>query len=872
MLKTVAMAAPAAVFAGRALAAAAAPSPEFAWLNQTAGPRPEHGWENWEALLDGDLSLAGNPAAMTAPELAVFVDRSWVFNRAMEWRRAALDGCVICYSSGGSLRLTGAKGVSEWHSDPANLIEAAGDMTRFVKRSARRCRDAAVLPAFQFHLGQHPRLELEVAQADAEWQFCASVKGRGGPPLFSSGWRKGPGRASWDVAEELKRIGQELSFAELHFAMVLWTDSAAAGASVTFQLGLPAQPALVAALPVIRHESVASRGGAPVAAVLVDAQGRRLDAKTATVTARLGILRAPLQEQDGYWKGLIPGLKPGDYRVRLESAGALQCQADLWVRITQGEFPGYDVSRRSFTFAGRVTGPLTGGRPGLVFFRGKPGAEEMAQGKLAPAPGDRPSGWEALTERELDTRMRWFAKNGWDALVLDAQEGTHERLDAGGRIAPRGAEHLALVLRVAADCGLKIVQSLGAAPAAEAKGRPGTAPWRRYVEPEGKPGAWTRAGGPFDGLFQQYAADFAAVFKDETALLAVSAWGRGDAEAGAARCAMACEALRKAAPKRLVLAEALGAAGRLPAASEGWPQDLLGAHTHEAGLEIPEELDLGIFYKTLLMLPNGFHAAGLRAPSGLRAAFERAVLGDASVQSGFPPGDPRLRRRLRDILYLGLAHRMPMTAVSEEVVFPEEREVWQLARRQADWDRLFLAPKVAVRVDESCLKGPGRRVLAEYEKALARLPLACLYVAGDNPPPDGVLTVLDARKPFVAPRFAAAGGTMPDELGMFMPLRVSEGYQAAYAWSADQQLLAAYVYNCAGQSEAPFWRNGRLRRAPAVVPLRVQLQNLAVRRHKLQVFDLDRRRRCVDEKVRESYSINLGRTDRDYLVLVCEGG
>ena len=76
-----------------------------------------------------------------------------VFNRAMQWLRPA-GGNIICYSTGGVLPLTAENQVSRWVSDPANLIEHAGDWTIFQKHSAGR-HDWPALPAFQFSLLQH---------------------------------------------------------------------------------------------------------------------------------------------------------------------------------------------------------------------------------------------------------------------------------------------------------------------------------------------------------------------------------------------------------------------------------------------------------------------------------------------------------------------------------------------------------------------------------------------------------------------------------------------------------------------------------------------------------------------------------------------
>jgi hypothetical protein len=70
----------------------------------------------------------------------------------------------------------------------------------------------AVLPAFQFHLGQNPTLELDANQASADWQFIVSVNGRSGAPLLASEWKQGPGKVRFNLAESLKAEGFDLNY------------------------------------------------------------------------------------------------------------------------------------------------------------------------------------------------------------------------------------------------------------------------------------------------------------------------------------------------------------------------------------------------------------------------------------------------------------------------------------------------------------------------------------------------------------------------------------------------------------------------------------------------------------------------------------
>src|SRR5947209_2059981 len=79
--------------------------------------RPLFGWENYEDLIYHD-TYYHEPRLDESPDVGGFLHRVWVFNRAMEWHH--IDGCLVCYSAGGNLPLTGVSAVSAWHTGSAN--------------------------------------------------------------------------------------------------------------------------------------------------------------------------------------------------------------------------------------------------------------------------------------------------------------------------------------------------------------------------------------------------------------------------------------------------------------------------------------------------------------------------------------------------------------------------------------------------------------------------------------------------------------------------------------------------------------------------------------------------------------------------------
>jgi hypothetical protein len=897
----------------------------YPWLNQTTGPRPPFVWENMEDLIYHDLEY-GEPALDGAPEFCAFMRRVWVFNRAMRWRREGLDGAIVCYCAGGDLELTGQRQVSAWHSDPENDIVALDAATQFVKRSARRRRDCAVLPAFQFHLGQHPAVEVTVTEATDDWQFVVSIKGRSGPPLLTSGWRQGPGEWRADLAAALRQRGYENHFAELHFVMGLWGREAAAEAAVTFQARLRGQAAVVGSLPVIRRWDEVAAAGAPVCAVVVNEKGELLGADAVRVQAEVAAQRLELSEANRSWKALARGLTPGNHVVKLTTEGAVGSATTVQVRITDGQFDRYDRGRHLILRAGKPVGPLSGSYQGTFFFRdvglpqpspprrraeenspplppivgegqgeGAPGRraakdgaagtpqlnlpERMVNGQAAwdawdrfRPPGEHQHYWEALTPRELEERFAYLRQCGWDLLHLHQHWGVWERLDAGGRIAPHGAEQLALHLR-AADChGLKLIQALSSYEyslqrAAHTGG--GTAPFSRYVEAGFQDNDFFEPDErPFDRLFREYLKDFASLFRDETALLAMSASGEGDAFIGLPRAKDVWQTVRTLDRNHLFVSEPIHILNKLPHEyTGGWPQELCGARTYVVGSQLLPEFDLGVEFKFYqlgrLYLAEGSFAA---APHYVR--FRQALAEGGGPESW--TGSVRYRTRLRDTLYLGLVHRLPLLMTWDEQVAEDEHRLLREARAQVDWSQAWLPAPVALRVDNSCVRGEGRARLADYEAALARLALASRYVPVAEPPPADALAVIDARQPFQTPRFRSEGGTLPEEVKELVPLQMSAGYCASWCWSADRRTLLAYVYNVTNHLDLQGGADlsQRLHRLPTPARLRLQLQHLPSAQLGCRLYDLNRKRLVKEGSVRQQASFNLGKTERDYLLLV----
>jgi len=841
--------------------------------------RPEYGWFNLEDVLYHDQTF---PAEVEAhPDIWVFGrQRIWVFNRAMEWRREEKNGTILCYCPTGELMLTGDKQVSSWHSAPPNALEQAGDCTRFIKRAARQ-RDSAVLPAFQFHMGQNPVLELDVAEADADWQFCVSIKGRGGAPMLASPWQRGSGKLTFDLERELQKRGYELQYPELHFAMGLWTPKPADNAQIKFKLRMPGRAAVVAGLPVVRTAERARKEGVPLAAAALSAKDGLLGSGRVRLFATVAGKRLPLTEDGGAWKAVLRDLPVGDHEVVIASEGELKTSAKSVVRVTDGHFFKYDNASRWVTKDEKAIGPLSGSYQGTFFFRdaGLP-SERMVQGQKewdawdrTKAPGEHMHYWEAVTPRELDERFAYLAKQGYDLLTLHSHWGLWERLDAGGRIAPHAAEQLAMYLRTAGRHGLAHLQALSSGPYGVTEKESGygdTVPYSRYLEQGFQAENWFKPGSRFDELFNQYIRDFIALFRDETALIGMTASGEGDFCAPE-RARDVFRQVREQDPNHIMFSEPMLGLNKLPEKiCAPYPQDMVGGRTYGiATNEILPEFDLGIEFKLFRSVHHGYMAEGSWPPMPSYTRMHYEVLKDGYGSRISWTGIPMYRIRLRDTLYLGLVHRLPVMNTWDEEITEDEHVLIKEIRNQVNWTQRFLEPQVAVLVDDACaaVSNPARQNVAQYEKAFARMPLAYRIYTTPDPPP-GTLATIDGRQPFAQPRFRSEGGILPDDLKRSMPLVISEPYCCSYTASEDKRTLLAYFYNTAEHIKEYQWLGGSHHRNPKPAAFRLRVQNLPSANLRYLLYDLNEKKVIREVAGKQPPEWSLDRTDHDYFLLV----
>jgi hypothetical protein len=829
--------------------------------------RPEFVWTNREDVMYHDMDYP--PALADSPDFCAFMRVTWVFNRAMEWVRDS--GAILCFENGGALDLTGANQISSWHTGSANKLASEGEWTRWTKNSDRR-RDGAILPSLQFHAGQHPELAMEVAEADADWQLIVTPKGRCGRPLIATSWRSGPGEARIDLAGELARAGFDWNYPELHFAIGTWNQDPAHSSSLRFRIRLLPRAAVVGCLPVIRTPEREAQEGVPLLAVVIDERGRRLSGSDVRVRAAIGDRTEPLRESGGLWKATLRGLKEGDYTVTVESDGSVRAATTVDVRVTDGNFFGFDHEHRWIIRDKHMFGPLSGSYQGTFFFRnaGEPG-ERMVQGQAEWNAWDRSQPgsehmhyWESLKPAELDERFRYVAENGFDLLTLHQHWGQWERLDAGGRIAPHGAEQLARYLRTASRYGLGHIQALSSGPYGRVDQKPnygGTVPYSRYLDEGFETKQFAEPGSHFDELFHQYLRDFGTLFSDETALFAMTGSGEGDHFSGPRRANDTMNAVRGVDRNHMFLAETVLMMQKLPEKhSAGYEQTLFGGRTYFAGTRELPEYDIGVEFK-FFQMAGMYMAEGSWPPMLSYTRLHYDVLHDDNGSPRNWTGSEWYRNRWRDSLYLGLVHRLPIINSWDEEFAEDEHMLFRRIREQVNWAQPFAPAPLTIEVDDTCanVDNPARANLTKHVQVLARMGLMCRFVADGG--------VLDGRRPFSPPAFRSQGGALPDELKSDMPVAIEGPYASSYAWSADRRTMLAYVYNVSNHARDYIWLGGNYHRQPRPAPLRISVQNLPASSLRVTLYDLNTKQ-VLDTSSNGRAMFDPGITSHDFFVLV----
>lgn len=824
--------------------------PFYNWINQQDGPKPEYVWQDVEDIIYHNTGIY-NLNWQTAPEFCAFFAQNWVFNRAMKWERTP-KGNIFCYSEGDKLRLTGEKQVSKWFSDPVNTISQKGELTLFEKKSRIRVRDAAVLPALQFHLGQHPVLEVNVTDADCDWQFCIGIKGRAGTPFLSSGWQKGMKTLKFNIAEELAKKGYALNYAELNFVMGVFTTDTLQTAKVAFAAEMKTQPAIITSLPVIKTVNTASKG-LPIEILLTDANGAIVKNNAQQMVYSCNGKTANMTFGGVTYQSTLSCNQKGNQEISFASVGNIKLKQNQLIRIADNEYFKYDNSIGAIKRADTIVSPMTGSYQGTFYYTsaGKL-TERMVQGQKdwnEQNPDElRLHWWESLTAKELELRFAYLQKNGWTILHTIQQWSCWERLDAGGNIAPHGIEQLALYLRLADKYGLCDIHDISHYPYYENN------VWQQYKDAGFKWTDWFIPSiQPFASMYNRYVRDLATILKEETAIIAIGASGEGDKYNQLSRSIDMMKTYQEIDNKHLFVAEPIHIYNQLPSKDiTGWPQVLLGSRTYLLGMINDPELDMGTYFKLNRMSPNvSMFEGSFPAPPG----YSKFYFDPKEEKYTSWVGTEIYRSNLRTSLYMGLAVRQPILMTWDEQFTEDERIVLNQIRKQIRWEKKLAKPQVAILISDSLFREKYSKIAAQYEKYFTTsFPIDYKYVSdtvGVSEP------VIDLMNGFSIPK-------LPNSVQS--NFTIAPGYAVTYTITEDGSQILAYFYNISNHIKREV-EYANIHRQPNTVDF--SLSTLALKgKYSYQLYDLDDKKMIRQNSANDNFNIDVKGTKHDYFLLI----
>jgi hypothetical protein len=824
--------------------------PYFSWINQQQGTsRPDYAWEGVEDIIYHNTQIA-NPNWATAPEFYAFLSKNWVFNRAMKWVRTK-DGNIFCYSECDTLKLTGKKQVSRWFSDPANIISEEGERTIFIKQSKNRVRDACVLPAFQFHLGQHPVLVVNVSKADCDWQFCVGIKGRAGKPMLASGWQNGAKTITFNIAGELRRKGYDLNYAELNLAMGVWTGDSLKTGQVEFSAFMKTQPAIITSLPVIKTLANASKG-IPVEIILTNGSGEITRDKILSPSCSFDGRKQDMVLSDKTYKTVIPFFQSGNHQINFILNRNEEMNQKQTIRITGNEYFKYDKEIAAIKLNDSIISPLTGSYQGAFYFANAGKTDErMVQGQEEwnkSNPDElRLHWWESLTGKELEQRFSYLGANKWKVLHLNQHWNNWERLDAGGNISPHGAEQLALYVRSAHKFGLAHIQDLSHYPYYE------STVWQQYKDAGYKETDWFILWRqPFTTMFHQYIHDVASIFKDETSILAIGASGEGDKYNQLSRSVDIMNTYQDIDSKHIFIGEPIHIYNQLPRKDiNGWTQDILGSRTYLLGNQVETELDMGMYFKLNQMNSNVTMLEGSFAPP---PGYSKMTFDPRDDKFNTWTGTEIYRTNLRTSIYMGLVARQSLLVTWDEQFTEDERLVFDQIRKQIRWDKKLKQPDVSILITDSLFKTDFLKTASKYERYFTTdFPVGYRFITDTTNCKGFVINIMNE---FEIPQ-------LPNSIRPFFKL--SEDYAVTYTVTEDNSQIMAYIYNISNHIKKSV-EYSYIHRLPNPVDLELSTPETG-QNSKIQMYDLNDKK-LIQTHTGSNFTATFKNTTHDYFLII----
>jgi len=844
--------------------------PDLSWLNQKSGSRPKYVWENREDYIYHEMYYKDS-LTLTAPEIFPIMRCAWIFNRSMKWVRNA-EGPIIAYSEGRDLPLTGVNQVSGWYSDPDNVIRNSGKAIVFVKNNSKRQRDCAVLPSFQFHLSQHPIVEISVSESSEDWQFVLSMKGRSGPPFICSGWQSGSKTMRFDIARALKNKGYDLNYAELHMAIGTWNSDPQKHATIKFEAKLISQPAIVGSLPVIRTVND-SREGIPISAIVTG-----LDSFSGKMFANIEGKRIPLSREGQIWKATVNGLAVGSYSVLFDTDSSHIASSTTFIRITDGEYWKHNKEFNSLHRGNSSKSTLTGSFQGTLFFKDVGLSSEQLVNSQSQwdnwnrneAPGEHLLYWESLTRPELNNRFAYLSKNGWDIVHLHSHYGIWERFDASGNLAPHGIEQFACYVDEASKNGISVQVTLSSYPYSNntTKWDDGTTPYKQTIEKGFKNEDWFNPQNePFRSIYHQYIKDFVNTFRDETAIFSFSSSGEGDWKNGVPRFQDTKEVIKSIDSSHIIVSEpffSYNQQKKYPSeVAKGFTSDLVGSRNYATGNHFNPEEEMSIYLHLQQIVPSGYIAEGSFPSSNLYTKIKAVgIKNDGSSNTWV--GTTEYRYNVRDWIYLGLAKRMPLIVTWDEVFTEDEHLVANEVSKRVDWGRPIEIPSVSILLTDTNYIN-SRQKLGIFEKIFSKLSVNYRFIENtkDANPGDWVI---DGGQPFDSTKFSKLSN-LPGNIQKKVPFNLSKNYSSQFSISKDRKTMTAYLFNKSHYEFKEYYLASTIHRLPLPALFELTLTNLPEDIN-YTLYDLDTKTIVQSGKTKKNKVIRLENTKADYVFII----
>lgn len=868
---------------------------------------------SWKNPFEEASAFVRQKADMPSRYLA---EMTWVFNRAMVWLDED-DGVkkgIICYSNNGILHLSGTKQVSQWLTDPTNSFTNTEQYQSCFKKNQEKSIDFVILPGFEFQINQHPGVEFEVSSATGSWLFAVHIFGRSGPALFSSEWKNGSGKLIIDLQKEFRKNGFKTNYAKFNFVIFLRTDTQLYKGDISFSLRLVGDSAIIPCLPLIRTIESVGKEGVTVYSIVVDENARLLksDKVSVIVTSENQKIKAYNIDNSGVWQAKFMKFLEGEHIVRLDAKWN-NCDkivsSFLNISIKKGEFISYEPEKHSLMFQDKSIGPISGSFISNVAYPLLKKAPKNLQihgfkdylkyNRLKKKISYHM--WIGLSESDMEIYFTFLERCGWRIVRRWQHWNIFERLDVGGRISPHGAENFASTLRCGGKHNIFVLMDLTHYPYGF-----GCAPYSQYVEQGyGDEPFFARVLNEktrettMKELYKQwispemmrflkkYLTHFFTLFSESREILGVTMNGEGDihnvvyADNGDKWLKEMHAFIHKSDKNHLIVLEHPG--------NTGWywyknyrsldPRDHMKYPL--AGLAGYRTYGLGRRHRYDVRLSVEINMIQCSNKSYIGECCWPGTLEDKN--SG--PQTEDFRLRVRDNLYIGLIHQMPIILSWDEWLTEDEAFIFSIIRSQVNFGSLrkMQAP-VAIRLnipdsnaDEDTRFAKMEEYidrLVKFEEVFRNIPLEYVYVWKDEPIPKGVLKeIIPTKDSLQDIKFISEAGIIPEEIRKYIPLKISDNYSTHYLWSIDKKILLAYIYNISNQGLG-CTEGGRgpleINRRRKLCRLEITIQNFSIGKWSYKLYDLDIKKLVKDERFQGNKHILFPETSHDYFLLVKE--